>query len=88
MANPTKVKINLKVKAPNIVAVICTTYRLVESGMGMNKKIKYRKFDSKTTAMVPQIFDLNHPGKGGLLSILGIDGSTEIVYSSIRRLKK
>ena len=88
MPNPTTVNINLKSKAPNILAVICTTYRRVESGMAANKKIKYRKFDSVTQAMVPQIFSLKHPGKGGLLSIVGIDEFTEVAYNSIRRLKK
>ncbi len=88
MAYPTKVQINLKAKDPNIVAVICTTYRRVESGMAANKKIKYRKFASVTQAMVPQIFNIDHPGKGGLLSIIAINSSTEVVYSSLRRLKK
>ncbi len=88
MANPTKVQINLKAKDPNILAVICTTYRRVESGMGPNKKIKYRKFASVTQAMVPQIFDIDHPGKGGLLSIVGIDQFTGVVYSSLRRMRK
>lgn len=88
MPNPTKVQINLKAKDPNVIAVICTTYRRVESGMAANKKIKYRKFDSVTQAMVPQIFSLNHPGKGGLLSIIAINSSTEVVYSSLRRMRK
>ncbi len=88
MPIPTTVQINLKAKDPSILAVICTTYRRVESGMAANKKIKYRKFDSITQATVPQLINLKHPGKGGLLSIIGINEFTGVAYSSLRRLRK
>lgn len=82
----TKVKVQIKAKKPSILAVIATTYKVVEVGTGMNKRTKFRKVDSDTAA--GGTIELKHPGKGGLLSVLGIDANTKVAFSSLRRIKK
>jgi hypothetical protein len=81
-----KVKVEIKAIKPNILGVLCTTFKAVEVGQGGNKRVKYRMHDSKTA--LSGTVELKHPGKNGLVSVLGINSNTKVVFSSLRRLKK
>ena len=81
-----KVKVEIKAKKPNVLAVLCSTFKAVEVGQGNNKRMKYRLHDSKTA--LQGTVELKHPGRNGLVGVIGINANTQVVFSSLRRLKK
>ncbi len=82
------VQVDINAKATNVVTVILTTYRRVEVEHMGKKRFKYRRFESISQPVAPSRTKLKHPGKGGILSAIGINGQTRVVYSTIRRLSQ
>lgn len=82
----TNVKISLGARDPRVMGILCTTFRKVEVGTGANKQVKFRMVD--TDSALGGTVTLKHPGKGGFVSVIGVNGNTKVIFSSLRRVKK